>query len=128
MFGFITLIVFLSLTLQIWVSIVDLFSNIQNAFENPDDLDEEAKMALTRLLDIQALFPKLLKTLTVPQQTESEFNVFLASNVIQPLTGGTCIINNVKDKTAITNSYVKLPADLDLTGIAMGMVLLLYFL
>ena len=105
---------------------MDLFSNIQNAFENPDDLDEEAKMALTRLLDIEALFPKLLKTLTVPQQTESEFNVFLASNVIQPLTGGMCIINSVKDKTAITNSSVKLPADLDLRGIAMGMILLLY--
>lgn len=44
----------------------------------------------------------------------------LACDVIQPLTGGMCIINSVTDKTVITNSNVKLPADLDLTGIAMG--------
>ena len=75
-----------------------------------------------------ALCPNPLKTLAGPWQTESEFNVFLACKVIQPLTGGLCIINSVKDKTAITNSNVKLPADLDLKGIAMGMVLLLYFL
>lgn len=128
MFGFITLIFFLSLTIQIWVSTVELFSNVQNAFENPDDLDEEAKMALTRLLDMQASSENLLKALKVPRETESEFNVFLASKVLQPLTGGVCIINSVEEKTAITNNDVKLPADLNLTGIAMGMVLLLYFL
>ena len=122
MFGFITLICFLSLTLQILVPIVDLFSNIRNAFENPDDLDEEAKMALTRLLEIQALGPTLLETLAGPWQTESEFNVFLACDIIQPLTGGMCIINSVMNNTVITNSNVKLPADLDLKGIAMGMV------
>ena len=127
-FGFITLIFFLSLTIQIWVSTVELFSNVQNAFENPDDLDEEAKMALTRLLDMQASSENLLKALKVPRETESEFNVFFASNVLQPLTGGVCIINSVEEKTAITNNDVKLPADLNLTGIAMGMVLLLYFL
>lgn len=128
MFGFITFIFFLSLTIQIWVSTVELFSNVQNAFENPDDLDEEAKMALTRLLDMQASSENLLKALKVPRETESEFNVFFASNVLQPLTGGVCIINSVEEKTAITNNDVKLPADLNLTGIAMGMVLLLYFL
>lgn len=108
---------------------MDLFSNIQKAFENPDDLDEEAKMALTRLLDILEKAEELLETLAVPRKTESEFNVFLACNVIQPLTGGVCIINSVKDedKTAMTNSDVKLPDDFGLTGIAMGMVLL-YFL
>lgn len=128
MFGFITLIFFLSLTIQIWVSTVELFSNVQNAFENPDDLDEEAKMALTRLLDMQASSENLLKALKVPRETESEFNVFFASKVLQPLTGGVCIINSVEEKTAITNNDVKLPADLNLTGIAMGMVFLLYFL
>lgn len=128
MFGFITLIFFLSLTIQIWVSTVELFSNVQNAFENPDDLDEEAKMALTRLLDMQASSENLLKALKVPRETESEFNVFFASKVLPPLTGGVCIINSVEEKTAITNNDVKLPADLNLTGIAMGMVLLLYFL
>ena len=128
MFGFITLIFFLSLTIQIWVSTVELFSNVQNAFENPDDLDEEAKMALTRLLDMQASSENLLKALKVPRETESEFNVFFASKVLQPFTGGVCIINSVEEKTAITNNDVKLPADLNLTGIAMGMVLLLYFL
>ena len=70
---------FLSLTIQIWVSTVELFSNVQNAFENPDDLDEEAKMALTRLLDMQASSENLLKALKVPRETESEFNVFFAS-------------------------------------------------
>lgn len=79
MFGFITFIFFLSLTIQIWVSTVELFSNVQNAFENPDDLDEEAKMALTRLLDMQASSENLLKALEVPRETESEFNVFFAS-------------------------------------------------
>lgn len=79
MFGFITFICFLSLTIQIWVSTVELFSNVQNAFENPDDLDEEAKMALTRLLDMQASSENLLKALKVPRETESEFNVFFAS-------------------------------------------------
>lgn len=125
MFGFITFIFFLSLTIQIWVSTVELFSNVQNAFENPDDLDEEAKMALTRLLDMQASSENLLKALKVPRETESEFNVFFASKVLQPLTGGVC---SVEEKIAITNNDVKLPADLNLTGIAMGMVLLLYFL
>lgn len=76
-------------------------------------------MALTCLLDMRALCPNPLKTLAGPWQTQSEFNVFLASKVIQPLTGGMCIINSVKDKTAITNSYVKLPADFDLKGIEM---------
>lgn len=107
---------------------MELFSNVQNAFENPDDLDEEAKMALTRLLDMQASSENLLKALKVPRETESEFNVFFASKVLQPLTGGVCIINSVEEKIAITNNDVKLPADLNLTGIAMGMVLLLYFL
>ena len=79
MFGFITFIFFPSLTIQIWVSTVELFSNVQNAFENPDDLDEEAKMALTRLLDMQASSENLLKALKVPRETESEFNVFFAS-------------------------------------------------
>ena len=128
MFGFITLIFFLSLTIQIWVSTVELFSNVQNAFENPDDLDEEAKMALTRLLDMQASSENLLKALKVPRETESEFNAFFASRVLLPLTDGVCIINSVHEKAAITNYDVKLPADLNLTGIAMGMVLLLYFL
>lgn len=79
MFGFITFIFFLSLTIQIWVSTVELFSNVQNAFENPDDLDEEAKMALTRLLDMQASSENLLKALKVPRETESEFNNNLKS-------------------------------------------------
>ena len=71
MFGFITFIFFLSFTIQIWVSTVELFSNVQNAFENPDDLDEEAKMALTRLLDMQASSENLLQALKVPRETES---------------------------------------------------------
>lgn len=79
MLGFITFIFFLSLTIQIWVSTVELFSNVQNAFENPDDLDEEAKMALTRLLDMQASSENLLKALKVPRETESEFNNNLKS-------------------------------------------------
>ena len=58
---------------------MELVSNVQNAFENPDDLDEEAKMALTRLLDMQASSENLLKALKVPRETESEFNVFFAS-------------------------------------------------
>ena len=127
-FGFITLIFFLSLTIQIWVSTVELFSNVQNAFENPDDFDNEVKMALIRLLVMQASSENLLKALKVPRETESEFTVFFASKVLQPLTGGVCIINSVEEKIAITNNDVKLPADLNLTGIAMGMVLLLYFL
>ncbi|XP_020624458.1 uncharacterized protein LOC110061932 isoform X3 [Orbicella faveolata] len=106
------------------VSIVteDLFDNIQKALENPDGFDEETKMALTRLLDVMDKSKELLETLKVPQKTESKFNVFLACKVIQPLTGGTCIINSVKDedKVAMTNSDVKLPDDFGLTGIAMG--------
>ncbi|XP_020624454.1 uncharacterized protein LOC110061931 isoform X3 [Orbicella faveolata] len=79
-------------------------------------------MALTRLLDVMDKSKELLETLKVPQKTESKFNVFLACKVIQPLTGGTCIINSVKDedKVAMTNSDVKLPDDFGLTGIAMG--------
>ena len=128
MFGFITLICFLSLTLQVWVSIVDLFSNVQNAFENPDDLDEEAKMALARLIDMYAISPKCLEVLRGQWDSESEFNVYFACHVLQPLAGGTCIINSLEDKNKILNSHVKLPAGLKLKGIAMGMVLLLYFL
>lgn len=86
-------------------------------------------MALTRLLDVMDKSKELLETLKVPQKTESKFNVFLACKVIQPLTGGTCIINSVKDedKVAMTNSDVKLPDDFGLTGIAMGMVIIVVF-
>jgi len=70
-----------------------------------------------------------LETLRVPQKTESKFNVFLACKVIQPLTGGMCIINSVKgeDKAMMTNSDVKLPDEFGLTGIAMGMVIIVVF-
>lgn len=82
-------------------------------------------MALTRRLDVMDKSKELLETLRVPQKTESKFNVFLACKVIQPLTGGTCIINSVK--AVMTNSDVKLPDDFGLTGIAMGMVIIVVF-
>jgi len=79
-------------------------------------------MALTRLLDVMDKSKELLEKLKGPWKTESKFNVFLACKVIQPLTGGTCIINSVKDedKAVMKNSDVKLPDDFGLTGIAMG--------
>ena len=82
-------------------------------------------MALTRLLDVMDRSKEPLETLRVPQKTESKFNVFLACKVIQSLTGGTCIINSVK--AVMTNSDVKLPDDFGLTGIAMGMVIIVVF-
>ena len=86
-------------------------------------------MAFTRLLDVMDKSDELLETLTAPQKTESKFNVLLACTIIQPLTGGTCIINSVKDedKASMTNSDVKLPDDFDLAGIAMGMVIIVVF-
>ena len=102
------------------VPIVDLFSEIGSTSERLDKLDKDVKVALGRLLQVYANKAHLNR-MKLFWSSESEFNVFLACQILQPLTGGLCIINGLKDRSKITNRNVKLPAEVCLTGIAMGM-------
>ena len=113
-----------------------VFSKVKDVLEhcqaNPDvdltaEYDVDVKMAYDRFIK----FHKGMKDLKVemkakPWKDESQFNLFVASKIFQPLSGGLCVMNKehspskTKEQPVKDNENIKLPKDIGWKGLGMG--------
>ena len=130
---------FFSLTLQAGISAWQVFSKVKDVLEhrqaNPDvdltaEYDVDVKMAYDRFMKFHKGMEDLKAEMKAKSwKDESQFNLFVASKILQPLSGGLCVIRSNEHRSAVKdsreqneecNENIKLPKDIGFEGLGMG--------
>ena len=96
--------------------------------EGITSLNQNTKAACQRLFDLSLRKQEIRTRLDREWNTETQFNWVVATEILQPLSGGVCIINKKPDGLSPGNDHYKnvvTPTEINERGLAIGKKILL---
>lgn len=83
--------------------------------------NQNTETACKRLFDLSAGMEGIMARLNQPLENETQFNYVVATEIMQPLSGGVCIINKRPHGWPPDNSKkVVTPTDMSIPGLFIG--------
>ena len=90
-----------------------------DALNDTPSPDPNIERACQRLIDVCSRKGEILKMLLGKWDSEIEFNYFLATQIIQQLSGGTCMVNRIPRGSSADKEVVT-PREIGVDGLGIG--------
>ena len=90
-----------------------------DALKNTTSSDPNIEAACQRLIDVYSRKEKVLALLKLKFNNESQFNFFVANQIIQPLSGGICMVNRMPYGSSADKKVVT-PKEIGVRGLGIG--------
>ena len=97
----------------------DLWKPCVDALKNTTSPDPNIEEACKRLVDVCCRKEKILALLRRKHTNEIQFNFFVATQIIQPLSGGICMVNRMPYGSSAGTKVVP-PQEIGVRGLGIG--------
>lgn len=95
-----------------------------DALKDTTSPDPNIEAACRRLVDVCSRKEKILAMLFWKCNNEIQFNFFVATQIIQPLSGGICMVNRMPHGSS-AGTKVRTPKEIGVRGLGIGKKILL---